>query len=97
MVDAKNVAELRRPMRTRWAPVRIEPVQERAFLVARHHGLEAALQSHERLCRVRAAVDRIADLEEAVVVCVEFDFALRSRSGVHSARHPAVGFGRRAD
>ena len=35
-------------------------------MIAHDHGVEAALKPHQRLGRVRAAVDQIADPEEAV-------------------------------
>ena len=66
MLGAGNTPKPFGPAQRRRAPVWIEPVQERAFVIAHHHGLESSLEPHQRLGRVRTAVDQIANPEKAV-------------------------------
>ena len=66
VLGAGNTPEPLGPTQRRRAPVRIEPVQERTFVIAHDHGLEAGLEPHQRLGRVRTAVDQIADAERTV-------------------------------
>ena len=54
-------------------------------MIAHHHGLEVALEPHERLGRVRTSVDQIADPEEAVGSGVKAKLAERAVQGAKTA------------
>ena len=55
-------------------------------MIAHHHGLESSLEPHQRLGRVRAAVDQIADPEEAVGIGVKAKLRQRAVQGAKSSR-----------
>ena len=75
VLGARNAPQPLRPMHRRRAPVRIEPFQERAFVLAHCHSLEATLKPHQGFVGVRPAVDKIADPEKAVAGGVEVEIA----------------------
>ena len=58
-------------------------------MIAHDHGLEAVLDPHERLGRVRTAVDQIAEPEEAVGSGVKAKLAQCAVQGAKAAVHVA--------
>ena len=87
--DTGNTPEPLGPTQRRRAPVRIEPVQERTFAIAHHHGLESSLEPHQRLGRVRTAVDQIANPEKAVGNGIKAKFGQGAIQGAKAAMHVA--------
>ena len=85
VLGAGNTPEPLGPAQRRRAPVRIEPVQERTFVIAHDRGLEAALKPHERLGRVWPAIDQIADPEEAVGNGIKAKLRQRAVQGAKAA------------